>query len=139
MSTMKGDTPQTGAGDLASFFPRPMMHTYFALPPSRAEDELPCADRQSSSGPWTGQLLHWAVKSSCRAVTGMSHPRHGTERPRGRCNLLALELSCLNQVRDDLLQLLVQLLQHWALPCKQHIEHDTKCKLAAALQVDLLP
>ena len=72
MSTMKGDTPQTGAGDLTSFFPRPTMHTYFALPPSRAEDELPCADRQSSLWPfggfWTGQLLHWAVESSYRAV-----------------------------------------------------------------------
>ena len=48
MSTMKGDNPQTGAEDLASFLPRPTMHTYFALPPSRADDEVPCADRQTS-------------------------------------------------------------------------------------------
>ena len=54
MSTMNGDTPQAGAGELTSFFPRPTMHTYFALPPSRAEDELPYADRQFSSWPSGG-------------------------------------------------------------------------------------
>ena len=34
-------------------------------------------------------------------------------------HLLALEFCRLNQLRDNLLQCFVKLLQHWALPCRQ--------------------